>query len=48
MRSTLTIGTVAATIGSYPAAITLISMVYVLGIAFVALCRETAGKRLPA
>lgn len=44
----LTIGTLAASIGGYPAAITLISMIYVLGIAFVAACRETAGKRLPA
>jgi predicted MFS family arabinose efflux permease len=44
----LTIGTLAASIGSYPAAITLVSMIYVLGIAFVAICRETAGQRLPA
>ena len=44
----LTIGTLAAGIGSYPAAITLVSMIYVLGIAFVAICRETAGQRLPA
>jgi MFS family permease len=44
----LMIGTLAASIGSYPTAITLISSIYVLGIAFVAICRETAGKCLPA
>jgi MFS family permease len=44
----LTIGTLAAAIGSYPSAITLISMIYLLAIAFVAICRETAGQRLPA
>jgi MFS family permease len=44
----LTIGTLAASVGSYPAAIALISMIYVPGIAFVAICRETAGKKLPA
>jgi MFS family permease len=42
-----TIGTLAASIGSYPEAITLVSMIYILGIAFVAICRETAGKLLP-
>jgi cyanate permease len=44
----LMIGTLAASIGSYPTAITLISSIYVLGIAFVAICREIAGKCLPA
>jgi MFS family permease len=44
----LIIGALVAHIGSYPIAITLISAVYIPGIIFVALCRETAGQPLPA
>jgi MFS family permease len=43
----LMIGALAAHIGSYPIAITLISAVYIPGILFVAMTRETAGKALP-
>jgi MFS family permease len=44
----LMIGTLAASTGSYPSAITLISSIYILGIGFVTICKETAGKSLPA
>jgi MFS family permease len=44
----LIIGAVVAAIGSYPIAISLISAIYIPGIVFVALCRETADKPLPA
>ena len=44
----LIIGALVARTGSYPIAISLISMIYIPGIVFVALCRETAGKPLPA
>jgi MFS family permease len=44
----LLIGALAASTGSYPVAITLISTVYIPGIVFIAMCRETAGKSLPA
>jgi len=44
----LIIGTLVARTGSYPIAISLISMIYIPGIIFVALCRETADKPLPA
>ncbi len=43
----LMIGALAAHIGSYPIAITLISAIYIPGILFVAMTRETAGKALP-
>jgi MFS family permease len=43
----LMIGALAAHIGSYPIAITLISAVYIPGMLFVAMTRETAGKALP-
>jgi MFS family permease len=43
----LIIGVLVARIGSYPAAISLISIIYIPGIVCVALCRETAGKALP-
>jgi len=42
------IGAIAAQIGSYPIAITLISAIYIPGLLFVVLCRETTGKALPA
>jgi hypothetical protein len=42
------IGALAAHTGSYPVAITLVSMIYLPGIFFVTMCRETAGKALPA
>jgi cyanate permease len=44
----LMIGALAAHTGSYPVAITLISVIYIPGMVFVAMCRETAGKSLPA
>jgi MFS family permease len=44
----LMIGAIAAHTGSYPIAISLISAIYIPGILFVALGRETAGKTLPA
>jgi cyanate permease len=44
----LIIGSLAASTGSYPVAITLISAIYIPGIVFIAMCRETAGQRLPA
>jgi len=44
----LIIGALVARTGSYPAAISLISAIYIPGIVCVALCRETAGKALPA
>jgi MFS family permease len=42
------IGALAARTGSYPIAITLISAIYIPGILFIAMTRETAGKALPA
>lgn len=42
------IGALAAHTGSYPVAITLVSMIYLPGIFFVMMCRETTGKALPA
>jgi MFS family permease len=42
------IGALAARTGSYPVAITLVSIIYLPGIFFVTMCRETAGKALPA
>jgi MFS family permease len=42
------IGALAAHTGSYPIAITLVSVIYLPGIFFVTMCRETAGKPLPA
>jgi MFS family permease len=42
------IGALAAHTGSYPIAITLISAIYIPGILFIAMTRETAGKALPA
>jgi cyanate permease len=42
------IGALAAHTGSYPVAITLVSIIYLPGIFFVTMCRETAGKPLPA
>jgi hypothetical protein len=42
------IGAIAAHIGSYPIAISLVSTIYIPGILFVVLGRETAGKTLPA
>jgi hypothetical protein len=44
----LMIGALAASTGSYPDAITLISTIDIPGIVFIAMCRETAGKSLPA
>lgn len=44
----LMIGAIAAHIGSYPIAISLVSAIYIPGILFVVLGRETAGKALPA
>ena len=44
----LMIGAIAAHTGSYPIAISLISAIYIPGILFAALGRETAGKTLPA
>jgi cyanate permease len=44
----LMIGAIAAHIGSYPIAISLVSAIYIPGILFVVLGRETAGKTLPA
>jgi MFS family permease len=44
----LIIGALAARTGSYPIAITLISAIYLPGLLFVALNRETSGKPLPA
>jgi MFS family permease len=44
----LMIGALAAHIGSYPIAISLVSAIYIPGILFVVLGRETAGKTLPA
>jgi MFS family permease len=42
------IGAMTARTGSYPMAITFISAIYIPGLLFVFLCRETAGKALPA
>jgi cyanate permease len=42
------IGALAAQTGSYPVAISLISAIYIPGLIFVALSRETSGKALPA
>jgi MFS family permease len=44
----LIIGALVAHTGSYPIAISLISAIYIPGILFAALGRETAGKTLPA
>jgi len=44
----LLIGALAASTGSYPVAITLVSTIYIPGIVFIAMCRETAGNSLPA
>jgi MFS family permease len=40
------IGTLAATTGSYPLAISLLSLIYVVGLPFIAMAPETAGKPL--
>lgn len=42
------IGALVARIGSYPLTISLISAIYIPAIVCAALCRETAGKPLPA
>jgi MFS family permease len=42
------IGAIAARTGSYPIAITFVSAIYVPGLLFIAFCRETSGKPLPA
>ncbi len=40
------IGAVSASTGSYPLAISLLSMIYVIGLPFIAMAPETAGQRL--
>jgi len=40
------IGALAATTGSYPLAISLLSLIYVVGLPFIAMAPETAGKPL--
>jgi len=40
------IGAVAASTGSYPLAISLLSLIYILGLPFIALAPETAGQPL--
>jgi MFS family permease len=44
----LLVGAIAARTGSYPVAISIVSAIYIPGLLFVAFCRETAGKSLPA
>ena len=44
----LLVGMLAAASGSYPVAISLISLIYIPAMIFTAFCRETAGKGLPA
>jgi MFS family permease len=44
----LLVGAIAAKTESYPIAISIVSAIYIPGLLFVALCRETSGKRLPA
>jgi MFS family permease len=44
----LIVGTMAAWLGSYPVAIAAISIIYLVGLPFIALAPETAGKALKA
>jgi MFS family permease len=44
----LLVGMLAAATGSYPIAISLISLIYIPAMIFTAFCLETAGKGLPA
>jgi cyanate permease len=42
------VGVVVAITGSYPLAITAVSMIYLLGLPAIAFAPETAGRPLPA
>jgi cyanate permease len=44
----LLVGAIAARTESYPIAISMVSAIYIPGLLFVTLCRETSGKSLPA
>jgi cyanate permease len=42
------VGTLVAFTGSYPLALAAVSVIYVIGLPFIAMAPETAGKSLPA
>jgi cyanate permease len=44
----LMVGAIASKTASYPIAISIVSAIYIPGLLFVTLCRETSGKSLPA